>query len=74
METNASSIKKVADLVASHVGAWIETKTPQGQIKWMNVASHVGAWIETIISRLLVLQNPVASHVGAWIETLRRTY
>ena len=55
--------------VASHVGAWIETrfKGQHGNIHF--VASHVGAWIET--SKMFIMNSVkwVASHVGAWIET-----
>ena len=34
-------------MVAPHVGAWIETKTPPLQRYDISVAPHVGAWIET---------------------------
>ena len=33
--------------VASHVGAWIETKISQHEEAAAIVAPHVGAWIET---------------------------
>ena len=33
--------------VAPHVGAWIETQSPQELEEERRVAPHVGAWIET---------------------------
>jgi len=56
--------------VASHVGAWIETRQTFRSLQGRQVASHVGAWIETSIDYILSHISAVASHVGAWIETL----
>ena len=36
-----------AEEVASHAGAWIETKRSDSDYQDTEVASHAGAWIET---------------------------
>ena len=56
-------------LVASHVGAWIETKISQHEEAAAIVAPHVGAWVETLPTALEIVCLIVAPHVGAWIET-----
>ena len=45
----------VADGVAPHVGAWIETVMVQQYDGTEAVAPHVGAWIETDVERCLTL-------------------
>ena len=57
-------------LVAPHVGAWIETISPQAKYSPFCVAPHVGAWIETLSVPLSLTNFSVAPHVGAWIETV----
>ena len=57
------------NLVAPHVGAWIETYNFAWYLSNCRVAPHVGAWIETLIITYLLLLFVVAPHVGAWIET-----
>jgi len=56
-------------MVASHVGAWIETDHCRTHYRLDIVASHVGAWIETQTTAQPTSDLSVASHVGAWIET-----
>ena len=56
-------------IVAPHVGAWIETCVFCKSTVLFIVAPHVGAWIETSYSDLFDLIKDVAPHVGAWIET-----
>ena len=56
-------------LVASYVGAWIETAKTDNKIKNQTVASYVGAWIETQRKANQMNYKIVASYVGAWIET-----
>ena len=36
------------NVVAPHVGAWIETRTCSNLLAVQQVAPHVGAWIETV--------------------------
>ena len=66
-------------IVASYVGAWIETKVCGSILRSRLVASYVGAWIETPNCGVGRTPRKVASYVGAWIETaksfsLSRTY
>ena len=43
-----SIINIIHQLVASYVGAWIETLQSFDEIAAFRVASYVGAWIETV--------------------------
>ena len=55
---------KLAEIVAPHVGAWIETRHSKLSRPPSTVAPHVGAWIETIIARIFMsyfslMSNPL---------------
>ena len=56
------------DLVAPHVGAWIEILCDIDGPTSSGVAPHVGAWIEIYNNTITYTGNKVAPHVGAWIE------
>ena len=56
-------------IVASYVGAWIETALNHQEQQKNVVASYVGAWIETFFGWWVERTSNVASYVGAWIET-----
>ena len=56
-------------MVASYVGAWIETLRVLFKSHTDRVASYVGAWIETQFRWSNTQVWRVASYVGAWIET-----
>ena len=61
-------------LVAPHVGAWIEMTEHGLQLSGHHVAPHVGAWIEISGDYITILQTvTVAPHVGAWIEMKKNT-
>ena len=57
------------NIVAPHVGAWIETQEQKQDDSFAEVAPHVGAWIETFPKFRYPKSLIVAPHVGAWIET-----
>ena len=57
-----------AELVAPHVGAWIEIVSFFKGLVYSDVAPHVGAWIEISVISGFETFTPVAPHVGAWIE------
>ena len=60
------------DIVAPHVGAWIEISERDPLPESCKVAPHVGAWIEIItIGDKIYKTSLVAPHVGAWIEMCR---
>ena len=56
-------------MVASFMGAWIETTAAVSARAVFCVASFMGAWIETDPGRTVKDQQTVASFMGAWIET-----
>ena len=59
------------DIVAPHVGAWIEISERDPLPESCKVAPHVGAWIEIItIGDKIYKTSLVAPHVGAWIEMI----
>ena len=63
--------RQIIDVVAPHVGAWIEIAIGFRAKKANGVAPHVGAWIEIHHIPLPRSPNAVAPHVGAWIEMYR---
>ena len=69
LKLNCGVIINLDQLVAPHVGAWIETQYPGRRNMPRRVAPHVGAWIETIGRGQHHVSGRVAPHVGAWIET-----
>ena len=71
LKYHCSGASNIANVVAPHVGAWIEITTNKQPIRQNPVAPHVGAWIEITTNKPPIRQNPVAPHVGAWIEIQR---
>ncbi len=70
IETKEKVSRLLLTIVASRVGAWIETYDGTGlTVNVGAVASRVGAWIETNEDEQEEIYNEVASRVGAWIET-----
>ena len=62
----------VEDVVAPHVGAWIEISALSLGAYANTVAPHVGAWIEIRDPTGNRRFWPVAPHVGAWIEIKKK--
>src|SRR5690625_1857515 len=60
--------KQVAEVVAPHVGAWIEIRRKFLICLSLQVAPHVGAWIE--IFRSFLLSSFVKSH-PMWVRGLK---
>ena len=60
----------MANQVAPHAGAWIETNLPRIICYNYYVAPHAGAWIETEPDSRIIRRVGVAPHAGAWIETM----
>ena len=59
----------IPNLVASYVGAWIETQKIKQLMLDFDVASYVGAWIETQKIKQLMLD--FESH-PMWVRGLKR--
>ena len=68
MKSGVVNGRQIIDVVAPHVGAWIEIAIGFRAKKANGVAPHVGAWIEIHHIPLPRSPNAVAPHVGAWIE------
>jgi len=59
-----------SQVVAPHVGAWIEILLSKIFVVKRFGAPHVGAWIEIHCVVPWLLRYLVAPHVGAWIEII----
>ncbi len=70
MKQPEQSLGTIAEPVAPHAGAWIETNVSKSLWKRLPVAPHAGAWIETSCAVNNANYLQVAPHAGAWIETL----
>ena len=61
---------KQPDIVASFMGAWVETRMDELKTSGKKVASFMGAWVETKYSISCNVCKRVASFMGAWVETV----
>ncbi len=64
-----TSILRIAPIVASYMGAWIETYTHRLTPDELSVASYMGAWIETTIT-IMIMSAKTSSH-PTWVRGLK---
>ena len=72
IETSVALVAQSQDVVAPHVGAWIETRSASRKCATLKSLPMWERGLKPIISSHQFRCLCVAPHVGAWIETLAR--